>query len=439
MRVHGRFAGAPATVCAALVLILAMGHVASAVGQGSGHDLPTPTAPKKKTAALPRKPRAPRKGPSSPALGRIVVSTQPPQCNIFVDGELAGTSDDLGSLVVEGLAAGPHEVEVEKGDHYDRRSESVQLRPGEERALTLALTSRFGTLDVRANVPDAQIDVGQWGTFTGGVSGLELSPGEYHVTVSKPGYRTATLDVEIRVGETARLVANIEPMRPKELVLAAEDAFNAGRYPEAIELCQSVLRDSPDKTNAHLVLGASLFRSGDPKGSVDSLVAAIRGGEQIAFPAQLEEWSRLGEGRAASGIIVVRGDAVAFRCDDPTRGLDFFVPLARVTDLTLGTNRFHVKVSVGDGDRVRLPVDHTLDVVSGGVVRPALRDGDIKGTPQRGQSRAKPKDYVYDVQPVGATVHRVGTQGGGGALTMQCQNCPPSIDVLGQVLRKLGR
>src|SRR5687767_10845965 len=74
-------------------------------------------------------------GPGAPAVGSLLVESEPPGASVFVDGRLAGETP----LTLSDIAAGLHRVRVVRLGHLEN-SRLVTIKPGARTTLRTRLT-----------------------------------------------------------------------------------------------------------------------------------------------------------------------------------------------------------------------------------------------------------------------------------------------------------
>lgn len=139
------------------------------------------------------------------ARGGLRVTSQPPSADVWLDGRRVGTTP----LVLEGVAAGPHTVEVraESGETYVK---DVDVEPGGSVAVRAEFTPAIGRLTVL---------VQPWGSIY--VDGqlrrqetdvqyeVELPAGPHRVRVEHPTLGSVTREVVIAPGTPRRVVIDL--------------------------------------------------------------------------------------------------------------------------------------------------------------------------------------------------------------------------------------
>jgi hypothetical protein len=79
-------------------------------------------------------------GKRGSATGTLRISGNRPGASVSLDGQLAGSLDERGELVLEGVREGAHTILVATGDGRDRRELSVEVRPDTTTNLRALLT-----------------------------------------------------------------------------------------------------------------------------------------------------------------------------------------------------------------------------------------------------------------------------------------------------------
>ena len=144
---------------------------------------------------------------------------------IFVDGESKGFGTWTGNFV-----PGFYNVECRKKNHRTN-VESIEVLMGETKIHTLKpLVPITGTLDIISEPLEATISVDgtEYGKTPAVIDGIII--GAHKVTLSKSGYSTVTLDVEINEGKVAeksltlkKLPANDQAANDKKAVASKGD------------------------------------------------------------------------------------------------------------------------------------------------------------------------------------------------------------------------
>ena len=182
----------------------------------------------------------------------VRLQVTPRDAEVYVDGYLAGTVDNFDGFFQRlRVAPGDHEIVLHfegyrsvrqnlhlvPGGTFKVRYDMVPLGPGESaeprpvpatsatpgvsppvfggRVPAPAPASRFGTLSLRVQPPDAdvRIDGEQWRGPEGQDRLLiQVSEGLHRVEVQKQGYQLFSTDVQARAGETVTLNVSLPPL-----------------------------------------------------------------------------------------------------------------------------------------------------------------------------------------------------------------------------------
>ena len=153
---------------------------------------------------------------------------------IYIDGEKVGTGQWSGIL-----SPGNYNVECQLTAHKNS-IKTVRVNEGDKLTVQLdAPTPITGTLSLQSSPLGATvaIDGKECGTAPEDFAGLLI--GAHKVTVSKSGYQSVTLDVEIKENETAEQKVTLEkrvaeaPSQTNKSASTTSNTNNAREYPDA--------------------------------------------------------------------------------------------------------------------------------------------------------------------------------------------------------------
>jgi hypothetical protein len=169
-------------------------------------------------------------------VATLEVKLEPADARVAVDGtplEPAEAKPGEPPLLLAGtLPAGPGKappqgrfrVVMDPGTHvfhitregFADVAHAETVRPGEKRAIDLAVERLPATLDVSADRPDAVVAVN---TLDIGVAPVNLSrpPGAYHVVVRRPGYVPYEIDTVLKAGQKTEIKAALKEEKPSLL------------------------------------------------------------------------------------------------------------------------------------------------------------------------------------------------------------------------------
>ena len=133
-----------------------------------------------------------------PDAGRLFVQADPPDATVRILR--------IKPVFQQGIALEPgtYTVEVSK-DGYATKKRDVQIRKGQDSKVEIALFLKadMGKLYVNTDPMDANIRLPHIKPAYD--PGMELSPGDYTVEISKDGFKTVTVPVTIANGKIKRL------------------------------------------------------------------------------------------------------------------------------------------------------------------------------------------------------------------------------------------
>jgi hypothetical protein len=137
--------------------------------------------------------------PQASKTGSLLIRADVTGLPVLIDGQRRGGTP----LVVDGLTAGDHVVEIQSpGEGYQPFSKIVTIKAGERTTVdaTIRIAPELGSLRVIASVPGAIIsldgeDIGMAPAARGG-----LTPGEHVVMARAPGYEPVQQNVTVIAG-----------------------------------------------------------------------------------------------------------------------------------------------------------------------------------------------------------------------------------------------
>ncbi len=142
----------------------------------------------------------------TPAWGVVSLNTSPPGATVLVDGAEAGITPAALEIM-----SGEHDIEVRLAGYNAWRSK-VLVEPNQPQQLPdLTLAQADGRLEIASNPSEASVSVD--GEFRGRTPlSLRLSPGRTHrLTLTKPGYETATSELSVAADSGRRLQIEMTP------------------------------------------------------------------------------------------------------------------------------------------------------------------------------------------------------------------------------------
>jgi hypothetical protein len=226
-------------------------------------------------------------GNVKPRFSSIKLLVIPADSAVWIDGQQIDKVDPTGRFELN-IEPGPHRLIVRHAGYSDQL-QTLSLTPGESDLGTITLEPRLGRLNVAPETSGATItiensDSQHIGTYAGAVSDLRLAEGDYKVIVSKTGYATKTLEVNVRAGETFHFDPSLEPLEAKAPLPLARSNFRvpvrSSVRTEGKFLIVELEGASGDNTG---ILGSINFTVSDPASGIGQTDGALSGG-----PCQVE-------------------------------------------------------------------------------------------------------------------------------------------------------
>ena len=138
----------------------------------------------------------------APTFAGVTVTTNP-SSDIYIAGERKGSGTWEGRLL-----PGIYNFEAKK-EKYTSASEKREVVSGQPLTIALQPVAKTGILKVMTTPTDATITLGGANKGTAPATLRDLLVGDYTLTLSLPGYATATKTVTIAEGETAQVTETL--------------------------------------------------------------------------------------------------------------------------------------------------------------------------------------------------------------------------------------
>lgn len=330
--------------------------------------------------------------------GSLKINTTMADCKVLVNGQLRGTTDSNGVLILSPLKAGQYKLLLRK-DHYEAQERSVIVPSGNEATEHFNLVPLKGSLTVIPNLPGAIVYIREV-EYPDAVRSMSLEPGDYAIKVSKPGYRSVSQVVTIAPGQPVSLPVTLEVVNVEEMLAQAKDSLLRKDFARTISVSREILVAKPDDPKANLMVGLAYFNLGNYDASIPSLIKAISLGEQVGIPLQRHtKYGLVGENdNLTPGTLIIGKNLLEFRA---LGGSTLFsVPLDKVYRVIPEDNR---------GGRVQIKVGN-----------PAKKKDDGKD---------------YNFHPMQAGLRPV-VRGSSVKISIYCENCLPVAQAVYQLVQQ---
>jgi len=144
--------------------------------------------------------------PPKAKFANLIINVSPADSSIVIDNqEIDNSAQHNGQLSLSGVTAAEHTLVVRHPGYSDQQLK-ISPKPGANDPINISLSPLKGTLTVKPSVPGASIAVHNVeqdqnvGTFDGVIDSVELPPGRYELTLTKPGYQDTTRGFAITPG-----------------------------------------------------------------------------------------------------------------------------------------------------------------------------------------------------------------------------------------------
>lgn len=223
------------------ILMIFLAVPPSAVPFQGGQRPASPSPPANTTPSTPTRRRVPvtrRRGPRDTdvaKLANIVLKVTPSDSTVWLNDQKVGGLGPDGSIPLANLKPGPYVIAIRHSGYADE-VQSIELKAGTNEPIAIALEPLKGTLVVRPNVDGTAIEVRSIdrnqhvGSYIGIIDGIDFPPGDYELTVSKPGYKPKTRTVSLSSSALVELELTLEavpsPTPTPRVVIPTQSSVN---------------------------------------------------------------------------------------------------------------------------------------------------------------------------------------------------------------------
>ena len=226
-----------------------------------------------------------------PATGRVTlrVSEGSSRLQIFQLGsdvpvETIEIPERSTSLIIRTLDVGRYVIKARKPGFHDE-VRAVEIEKDQGRRISIDLRPEMAILSISSNVPDARFFIDKLGEFERPVQKALVKPQSYQIKVSRRGYVSRTLTVDLKLpGSEENLNVILEPLRVDAVLDLAFEHIDEGQLGEAEALARDVLELNPQHARANLVLGMAALHRPDVDRAVEWILRAVSNGETFSLP-----------------------------------------------------------------------------------------------------------------------------------------------------------
>jgi TonB family protein len=278
----------------ASILSICLALVPSALAFQAGKREPTSTSAPATTSPSTKTPR--RRVPvtrrsvpkdaknKDPRIANIAIKVTPSDSAVWLNEQQLVNSSSDGNVPVTNLKPGSYVLTVRHAG-YAELVRHVDLKPGENDPINVTLESLKGMLSVKPNVDGSSISLRSidrdmsLGEYAGAIDQIEFPPGEYEVTISKPGYQPTTRRVTLKPGATVEIEPRIDalptPTPAPRIVITPRSSVTAdGKY-----LVVSIVGTSGNSAQTNGNLNVTVNRgmaTANVEGSLNGLPCNVR-------------------------------------------------------------------------------------------------------------------------------------------------------------------
>ena len=301
-------------------------------------------------------------------VGTLEVQTVPGS-KVLLDGKEVGIAGPGGFLAVADVSEGNHELAADR-EGYKESNLQFSLAKDETKRISLPLEWLGGFLSVKVRPDSAKIAISGPKSFEGSSAEVQCPPGSYTATVSLEGYTLQTRSFQVATGEhhSETFELTVDPAVLLRKLDDAKSKLEAGDSAGAEQLADMVLDQSPDNSDAAVIVSEAAFQLGDLNRFVEAGARAIRGGKQVTVRAMhahtvLAMWIHPVDITISESGISVVSNSPDSRCKiPPSVGFDLIESAQVVRDPQRGFIELHIQYA----SKPHGAILHDLDFVPDG-------------------------------------------------------------------------
>lgn len=226
--------------------------------------------------------------PSQPGL-TVRLHTSVPNCDMFINGNPQGYSDDQG--LFNYVTNSPAILVEARKSGYLSTNKSISVTPDvTNKEILLTLDPIPASVIVSGNVEEArvQIDDQSIQSIQNNQSKLyklnekiSVAPGLYKVTVNALGYTPFSYNVTLGPGDNTNKAITLEKLPIPELSTEAERCYNNRSYSDVLLLCKYIFEENAAYAPAHRLAGAVYLAQQDYTKAEQHFGQALKANENI--------------------------------------------------------------------------------------------------------------------------------------------------------------
>jgi len=277
----------------AIIVAISAATIFAQGGGGRSDSVRTSTPSSERTSRPAKRPLRTNRTPTPkvvlPETGRVTIRVNEGSSlvKILRDGAPVETIDlpeRSTSLIIRKLDVGSYTITAAKSGFHDE-TRDIAIERNESRRVSIDLRPKMAVLSVASNVADAKISIDKLGDFERPVEKALVKPGIYKIKVSRRGYVTRTLEVDVKIsGSEENLNVILEPLRIEAVLDLAFEHIKNEKLDDAQALAGDVLALNPEHARGNLTLGMIALNRPDTDRAVDRILLALSNGETFNIP-----------------------------------------------------------------------------------------------------------------------------------------------------------
>ena len=256
----------------------------------------------------------------------VAITVTPAESTVWLNDQPTSILDSDGTLALTKVKPGSYTLTVRHSGYRDLVRQ-IDLKPNDNEPISITLEPLKGTLSVKPNVGGSSIGLRSIdrdtsvGEYAGAIDQIEFPPGEYEVTISKPGYQATSRRLTLKPGATVEIEPRIDALptptpAPKIVIVPRSSIIADGKY-----LVVHIVGTSGNSAQTNGVINVIISR-GMPTAYVGGSLNGLPCNVSFAPVDNVADGSLIDNPSASNGWAIV---GVRIRPKDAKRPISFAV------------------------------------------------------------------------------------------------------------------
>lgn len=237
------------------------------------------------------------------------IRTQPPNCEIYLDGQKQSSGSDDQGLFPYVMTKPTVLVEARKKG-YLSATKNINLVPElAGREIVVALDPISAKVRLSSNVESARVIVDDQRSAKPINERILLSPGNHSLIIDALGYTPVKLEFSVAPDESLKREVTLERLPLPSLQSQATSLFQSRAYDDVLKLCGYIFEIDRANATANQLAGLTYLERGDLGRAANYLEQALAGNQEVRLNIRRHpgEKFELNKGHDACAALIIIG------------------------------------------------------------------------------------------------------------------------------------